>query len=295
MKKYIVNDLPNQTLTGNLEMTGNLTVDGDQTLAGNLEMTGNLAVDGEFAVTTRTFGSVHQWTFGSDGNLTAPTASSIETGYAGFSIVSDSGLSSPDPGDLLNGALYVSFGQVSISYNQESSMGGPESRYQWDFNSTSGSLQLPTTGGGIEFGDGTTQSTAWKGGIRVVDIPNSSVGTTGDMAGDVAFSPNHIFYCFQNFAGTVINMTSITNGGMTRSFLIMYDSAYGFTDADLTGYTVTGPGGYSGSVTGSSQPQGGGQWYIPVSPDVYQEPGTYIFTSPSGNIWKRLAWSNDTW
>lgn len=36
MKKYIVNDLPNQTLTGDLDMTGNLDITGNITVNGNL-------------------------------------------------------------------------------------------------------------------------------------------------------------------------------------------------------------------------------------------------------------------
>lgn len=131
--------------------------------------------------------------------------------------------------------------------------------------------------------------------IQNTSVPTTSLGTTGDVAGLVAFDATYIYYCTQDFAGTVINMTSISSSGILRAYIIMYDSNTGWTSADLTGYTVTGPGSYTGTVTGPSQDQGGGLWYIPVSPDVTQAMGTYTFTSPGGDIWKRVAWSGDTW
>ena len=74
----------------------------------------------------------------------------------------------------------------------------------------------------------------------------------------------------------------------------MYDSNSGWTANDLTGFTVSGSGGYSGTVTGPSQDQGGGQWYIPVSPNVTQTMSPYTFSS-GPNVWKRIQWSGDTW
>ena len=84
------------------------------------------------------------------------------------------------------------------------------------------------------------------------------------------------------------------SSGMSRSYLIMYSTDTGFTSNDLTGYTVSGPAGYSGTVTGPSQDQGGGQWYIPVSPNLNQSMGTYTFTS-GADIWVRVAWSGSSW
>lgn len=279
-----------------LSLPGGGLIDGSD---GNVEVRGmtnfNVEAVGGFNITTNAQGITnYQWGFGDDGNLLIPMGSTISTGYGGTTILSESGNIDPNPGDLLNGALYVSSGQISISYNQQSSMGGPELRYQWDFNSNNGLLQLPGNGGGIEFPDGTTQSTAWAGG-RVVDVPTSSIGNTGDLQGDIAFNSSYMYYCTQNFAGTVYTIESISSGGASNPYLNMYSTSQGFTSADLTGYTVSGPGGYSGTVTGPSQDQGGSLWRIPVSPNIIQQAGNYVFNSPSGNIWKRVAWSNDTW
>lgn len=151
---------------------------------------------------------------------------------------------------------------------------------------------LYNTDGTITFPDSTVQTSAWT--KRIVSVPESSVGTTGDLLGDLAFNSTHMYYCTQNFGGTVITITSITSTA-SQSYLTMYDSNTGWTSDDLTGYTVTGPGGYTGTVTGASVNVAGSLWHIPVSPNVTQNFGDYVFTSPSGNIWKRIAWSGDTW
>lgn len=46
----------------------------------------------------------------------------------------------------------------------------------------------------ITFPDNTVQTTAWAGG-RVVPAPGSSLGASGDKAGDMAFSSDYFYYC----------------------------------------------------------------------------------------------------
>ena len=46
----------------------------------------------------------------------------------------------------------------------------------------------------ITFPDGTQQTTAWAGG-RVVPAPGSSLGASGDKAGDIAFSSGYFYHC----------------------------------------------------------------------------------------------------
>lgn len=55
--------------------------------------------------------------------------------------------------------------------------------------------------GDLAFPDGTTQSTAWSGG-RVRSVPGSSVGASGDQAGDLAFSGSYMYYCTANYDGS---------------------------------------------------------------------------------------------
>ncbi len=57
MKKYIVDNLANQTITGGLEIDGNLGIIGNigLTVSGNMTLTGNLRVDGGLTVTDGTY------------------------------------------------------------------------------------------------------------------------------------------------------------------------------------------------------------------------------------------------
>ena len=215
------------------------------------------------------------WTFGTDGSLTMPDTTTVSAGFV-----------SGGTGNHTAGiATYSSWNQV---YAQDSSVGIQTSAdgatyYTWGFDNN----------GNITFPDSSVQLTAWAGG-RVVGVPGSSTGASGDLAGDIAFGTGYFYYCTANYSGTVYNIDSITSSMIARSYLIMYDSNSGFTSNDLSGYTVSGPGGYTGTVSGPSQDQGAGQWYIPVTPDVTQEMGTYTFTS-AADIWKRIQWSGDTW
>jgi len=113
-------------------------------------------------------------------------------------MTAESGIENPNPGDLLRTNFSVMSGQVSISYIEKDAFGGEDVRFQWDFHPDSGLIQLPFNGGGIQFGDETVQNTAWTGG-RVVVSPTSSVGISGDLQGDLAFSSDYIYYCTQNY------------------------------------------------------------------------------------------------
>jgi hypothetical protein len=247
------------------------------------------------------------WVFGNDGVLTTPGMGTISHANNDLKLEvtgTDVIVLRTAGGEVVvsaNGDVLLSSNLV-FANNAEITTGGvmdqnainfvvPDSMdsnttYKWSFDASYGMPYL-------EFPNGTLQSTAWSGG-RVVEVPLSSAGTTGDLEGDLAFNSTYMYYCTQNFGGTVITMASISSGP-SASYLIMYSSNTGWTSADLSGYTVTGPSGYTGTVTGPSVLQGGTLYYMPVTPDVTQAMGDYTFTSPGGNIWKRLAWSGDTW
>jgi hypothetical protein len=132
-----------------------------------------------------------------------------------------------------------------------------------------------------------TTSTLYNGSsiLKITPAPSSLLGASGDVIGQIAFDTNYLYYAYQNYSGTTYTMTSITSGGGTNPYITMYNSNAGFTTADLTGYTVTGPGPYSGTVTGPTQNMGGNLYHIPVTPSLSMNMGNYVFTSPSGNIW----------
>ena len=275
------------------------------------------AQDSSVGIQTSADGATYYtWGFGTDGNVLFPDAKRINLGSANTWI----GWNDTDTNylELRSGtpASNVSY-SVTDQHNNyweaftEVDRDGESDSWAWLQTSwLSGNTQQPQFfienyrdntayrwtfdhNGHITFPNSTVQQTAWAGG-RVVDVPGSSTGASGDLAGDIAFGTGYFYYCTANYSGTVYNIDSITSSMIARSYLIMYDSNSGFTSNDLSGYTVSGPGGYTGTVSGPSQDQGAGQWYIPVTPDVTQEMGTYTFTS-AADIWKRIQWSGDTW
>ena len=174
----------------------------------------------------RTGGGQHQWRFNTNGKFILTNSATIEN--------------TVDSGNVPGGIV------LSVNSN--------ETKFD-----TSGRAHFPNdlviNYGGITFADASSQTTAWNGG-RVRPAPATSIGSSGDLQGDIAFDSNYFYYCTANYGGTEYNIASITNGGISHSFLIMYDGNSGWTANDLTGYTVSGPAGYSGTVTGPSQDQG---------------------------------------
>jgi len=59
--------------------------------------------------------------------------------------------------------------------------------------------------GGLQFPDGTEQTTAWAGG-RVVNSPSFSTGAAGDRAGDLAFTNDYIYYCTADYTDGLSNI-----------------------------------------------------------------------------------------
>ena len=152
--------------------------------------------------------------------------------------------------------------------------------------------------GSLTFPDATVQTTAWAGG-RVVAVPTHSTGAEGDLQGDLAFNSTHLYYCIANYnqlghqvtgsdylgrASLNTNAFQLTKTADTIQITvgdIISDSDGGATSTVVTvssdeNYTYVGTGGFA---------------YAGVFP--------FTFTSTDyvsgGNIWKRVAWSGDTW
>lgn len=231
-------------------------------------------------------GPAYEWFFGSGGYLSFPDEADLNF-YSTIDGVSFNTIYNPVARPSARLTVDTSSSQADLLLHNETTVGHIKLETNvgtWIFGAD----------GDLTFPDSTIQTTAWAGG-RVVEVPTTSLGVTGDLQGDIAFNATYMYYCTQNFSGTEITMASITSSGSSSAVIIMYESNTGWTSDDLTGYTVSGPGGYTGTVTGPSDFQATTLWYIPVSPNVTQAVGDYIFTSPTGDIWKRVAWSADTW
>jgi hypothetical protein len=67
--------------------------------------------------------------------------------------------------------------------------------HQWAFNSNST----------LTFPDNSIQSTAWAGG-RVVTVPTTSAGASGDKLADIAFNNSYFYYCTADYTNGLSNI-----------------------------------------------------------------------------------------
>jgi hypothetical protein len=148
--------------------------------------------------------------------------------------------------------------------------------------------------GRLEFPDGTLQTTAWAGG-RVVEVPSTSVGAEGDKAGDIAFSSEHLYYCFEDYDSGVSYNTTLSNiTEDDNKFIFAKDE--GVIEPEI-GWSITVDVGGENEETHTitNVEDLATDWRVTWSGgNVTFDPGTAIRIF-STNIWKRVAWSNDTW
>jgi len=173
----------------------------------------------------------------------------------------------------------------------------------WTFNNN-GSLTFP---------DATIQTTAWNPdnvdwaaivgttiqanglpvGTRFTQpVPTTSQGAVGDTIGSVAFDSNYIYYCIANYVATTFS-TTIGSPGLSIDTIPVVKGSYGTPTTD---WTVT----FSGVEYEIINVEDGGTTWVLTTPGQNQTGGTGIpVTLFNGavpiDIWKRVAWSNDTW
>lgn len=223
----------------------------------DIDGTGSIVIDSYNAVTT----TYRNWTFsGENGSLTLPDSGAISAGGEG--------------GLTLGGNFDV---KIIADYT--------DNNRTWTFEGTDGSITFP---------DNTVQETAWAGG-RVVAVPTHSYGVIGDKTGDLAFSSGYIYYCTQNYVPNSLSVTTLASSGSIvwiSSADYVGDLVADFT-SNSTGWTYNGitiisvaannqfgPGYVLEGTAGFSVVNGNAYALIsPITPD----------------IWKRIAWSNDTW
>ena len=172
--------------------------------------------------------------------------------------------------------------------------------------------------GALTFPDATVQSTAWNPdtidwaaiigpsiqtnglpvGTRFTQpVPLSSLGQTGDTAGTVAFNGSYIYYCIQNFGGPApVAMTVLASSGTAvwvSSADYVGDLVVDFT-ANSTGWTYNGVA--ITSIESDNQFGAGYLLYAATNWSGVNNAFDYNLQAPGvDNIWKRVAWSADTW
>ena len=153
-----------------------------------------------------------------------------------------------------------------------------------------------TPDGSIVFPDSTVQTTAYIATepstySRVVTPPASSIGANGDLNGDTAFDSEYMYYCTQDFGGE--SYAAVLQGGYSGPWptILMEGVPQPLTgwqfDYNGTTYTVQQDATIINSI----------YWSINVSPSISVSSTANITIGPLSvtDIWKRVAWSNDTW
>lgn len=253
---------------GNITLPNNAVI---RTDGSNVEIGGvanfNVEAAGVVNIYTDTSGETpYQWQFGDDGSLTLPDNGVVNA-------------SGPD-GLTLGGNYDV---KIISDYT--------DNNRTWTFSGTTGSITFP---------DSTVQETAWAGG-RVVAVPTASTGAEGNQQGDLAFTSGHLYYCIADFDTheTPITVNSTEWGGTagpltTLPFFSVRTPQIGWT-IDIT--FNSGPATLTITLV------------TPLGDDRYQvdfgsvgninasngNAGTLTDNLPVVDIWKRSAWSADTW
>ena len=238
--------------------------DGSLTIPGHIHSEGNINIDINLSDST-----LRRWTFGEDGSLTLPGNMAIETTYGG------------GPTLVIDGRANT----VELRSDTTILIG---------YNSSSGNVFI----GNQESGQVDIVSNKFR---VFAPAPATSIGAAGDQAGQVAFNGSYIYYCTSNYVlvGHQITVATAYNGETvfnTNVFQLTKNAnTLQITEGDIISDS---DGGATSTVVNLSSDDN--YIYIGTGAETpYNAVFPLTFTSTnyasSGNIWKRLAWSGDTW
>lgn len=184
-------------------------------------------------------------------------------------------------GSNFNYAIGVEGNHIWFSMDVNNGTGG------YKFYSRDNQIFKIRDDGVLIFEDGTT--------FNVSAAPTTSKGQVGDKAGTVAFDATYMYYCKQNYAASSISVTALASASTT----VWIDSADYAGDlvadftANSTGWTYNGV-----TITAVSADNTFGPGYALTGTTGFSvvNGNNYTLVSPNlPDIWKRVAWSNDTW
>ena len=196
-----------------------------------------------------------------------------------------------------NGNLTIPGGISSIDHlNLDADFDGGYSVYIGSNHPTAGML------GGVVLGDtrgGFVQVISQKLIVGETAVPTHSTGAVGDVEGQVAFDSNYIYYCTANYNQVGHQVTGADYLGRGS----LNTNAFQLTKtADTLQITVgdiisDSDGGATSTVVTVSSDEN--YTYVGTGGMAYNAVLPLTFTSTDyvsgGNIWKRVAWSADTW
>jgi len=154
----------------------------------------------------------------------------------------------------------------------------------WEFE-TDGSLRFP---------DG--------GSLRVRNAPATSIGRAGDKAGAIALDANYVYYCTSDYTGSTIIIPWTGVGNFPQTSQVQAEIAdsqlLSLGNLQITNCTVNGVGGITVSVD-SYENVSGNIYAFTITVEGFQasnQNSELIATDIEAlNIWKRVAFNNDTW
>lgn len=269
-------------------------------------------VNDNVTITTDAGEGMYNWTFNNSGDLIFPGSSNAKIGEdePGLVVFSDNGfavLSSANSGSP-HSWVFGSDGLTSVPGSISAS-----NHLSLDANYDSGySVYIgndhPTAGmlGGVVLGDargGFVEVLTTKLIINETSVPVHSTGAEGDQAGQVAFDNTHIYYCTASYnqTGHQVTVATLYNGGTTinsnnlqltkTSDTLQITVGDIISDSDGGATSVVGTVNHDDNYTYIGTGAGGGIAYNCVFPLTFTSTD-YV---AGGNIWKRVAWSADTW
>ena len=138
---------------------------------------------------------------------------------------------------------------------------------------------------------------------QVVAVPTTSKGAPGDLSGQLAYSSGYIYYCTTDY--TISGLATVGTGGVGNfqysGTAMSWNLAIQDRSTDLTGWTFTIQGHDLGSVITVATWVNNNDGTVSVTYNNNWGPvnlfvsTTITFTAPLPDIWKRVAWSADTW
>jgi len=230
----------------------------------------NVEAGGVFNIVTNSSNEAYNWQFGDDGNLTLPGGMKINSGdYGGGDRLVIDASTGGDGYLQLDASAAVLVGSNSVC------------------NVVIGNISAPNT---------MTELLSPRVKFLEQIVPESSVGSPGDVPGLVAFDSSYIYYCTGTFGGTSYNVVHAISEGTSANGV---DNGYLVADTyqlPQVGWKVY----YDGEVRTINQVNADGipGFYVVFIDSPLTIPGQATFAwgpTPVTDIWKRVAWSEDTW
>jgi hypothetical protein len=230
-----------------------------------LEGTRTIALEGDEAVAITSGYDGRTWTFDTTGNLSFPN----QSGKINSSVSDGIGL------------------QLEANLDFEIKVNPYEGAAAiWSFAGTD-----------ITFPDNTVQRTAWAGG-RITSTPLSSIGSSEDRAGDISFDDNYMYYCTNHYGGsiTTLEWSNVSNYPGYVQATIPYAQSLANGRIQITNNAVNGVTGVTVQVD-SYELVSGNTYKLYISEPGWQASyqNSELQVLSGSDIWRRVAWSNDTW